>query len=67
MIFSISGFPRIREKVGHRGAFLVMPHFDEKIHGQFSQVENEENYVTAKLRVHVERCIKRKKEFKVIF
>ena len=44
-----------------------MPYFVEKGLGQFTQVENEENYVTAKLRVHVERCIKRKKEFKVNF
>ena len=51
------GFPRIKEDCQNRGAFLVMPSFNET-DKQFSEEDNENNYLIAKLRVHVERCIK---------
>ena len=54
----------IQDLLEKKGCSLVIPHF-LKQKGQFSKVEIEENEKIANLRVHVERAIRRFKEFHI--
>ena len=59
------GFPSIYEHISNKGCFLVMPPF-HRGNRQFTEAENTETYKVASVRVHVERAIRRMKQFQIL-
>ncbi len=65
VILADKGFPRIETDVNVRGGILVMPPLASG-ERQFSSTENEQGFQCATVRIHVERAIRRMKQFKIL-
>ncbi len=65
VVLADKGFPSIEKNLQEKGGLLVMPPFKtgEK---QFTNVQNQEGYNCASVRVHVERAISRLKVFEIL-
>ena len=66
-IMGDKGFPEIDASVAQNGGLLIMPPFKRSEKGfQFSAKETKDSYKIARVRIHVERCINRMKNFEVL-
>lgn len=65
VVLADKGFPHIENKILESGAVLVMPPFRSG-ERQFTTQQNRDCYEVAKVRIHVERAIRRLKYFEVL-
>lgn len=65
VVLADKGFPYIENKIRETGAILVMPPF-KQADRQFTTQQNRDCYQIARVRVHVERAIRRLKYFEIL-